>query len=302
MKTLLFTITVLLAATPTILNAQVRGKALEKIPDCTMIQAAWADGDSFFIRTSHGVEHRIRLYWVDCLETTLTDDNDARRLREQRRYFGISEAGGSSEKSIELALEYGKRAAAETAKALAEPFTIHTTFADGRGDPRFPRIYAFVKTADGEDLGELLVRKGLARAHGLYRETPDGQHRDVYEEKLRDLELIACRMESGIWVETDCEKLPKERELERKEDDELGIGQGPKKIPPGTIFDLNTAARDELMMIPRVGEKTANLIIADRPYANIQQLGNVKGIGPKTLEELKKHVRIGGQKGNPAKP
>lgn len=275
------------------LCAQGRGKALEEFKACSMVPTEWADGDSFLIRTSQGVEHTIRLYGVDCLEATVTDDNDARRLREQRRYFGISEAGGSPEKSIELAQEYGKRAAVETAKALAEPFTIYTSFADGRGDPRFPRFYAFVTTADGKDLGELLVSKGLARAHGLSRETPDGQHRDTYAEKLRDLELIACRMQSGIWVATDCDKLPKERELERKEEAELAIGRGPKKILPGTVFDLNTAARDELMCIPGVGEKTANLIIQDRPYANIQQLDNVKGVGPKTLENLKKFVRIG---------
>ena len=198
MKTFLFTISVLLAATPTILCAQVPGKVLEEFPSCSIVPKAWADGDSFSIRTSKGVEHTVRLYGVDCLETTDTHDNDKRRLREQRRYFGISESGGSSEKSIELVKEYGKRAAAETAEALAKPFTIHTSFADARGDARFPRIYAFVTTADGKDLGELLVSKGLARAHGICRATHDGQHRDIYKERLRDLELVACRKESGI--------------------------------------------------------------------------------------------------------
>ena len=264
-----------------------------------MIQTEWADGDSFLIETGDREQHRIRLYGVDCLETTDTHDNDKRRLREQRRYFGISESGGSSEKSIELVKEYGKRAAAETAEALAKPFTIHTSFADARGDARFPRIYAFVTTADGKDLGELLVSKGLARAHGICRATHDGQHRDIYKERLRDLELIACRTESGIWVETDCEKLTEERELERQEDQDLGLGP---KTPPATMLDLNTAARDELMKIPYVGEKMANRIIEGRPYETFEQLDEVEGVGPTTLDEIKKYVRIENQPGAPEKP
>lgn len=292
----------LLSAAPTNLSAQVRGKVLEEIPSCKMVQAAWADGDSFLIETGTGAQHTIRLYGVDCIEMEVRDDTDARRLRAQRRYFGISESGGSPDTSIELAKEYGKLAAAETAKALAGTFTIHTSFADARGDAKFKRIYAFVKTADGKDLGELLVSKGLALAFGVYRETPDGQHRDVYKESLRDLELVASRKAIGIWAKTDWDKLPAERQLERAEDTELGLALGSEKAPPADVLDLNTAARDELMSIPGVGEKMANRIIEGRPYKTIDQLANVDGIGPKTLAELKTYGRIGDQQGGLAKP
>ncbi len=302
MKNLLFTISVLLAASPTILCAQVRGKVLEEFPNCSMVPKDWADGDSFLIETGNGDQHTIRLYGVDCVEMEVRDDNDARRLREQRRYFGISEAGGSTIASNELAREYGKLAAAETARVLARPFTIHTSFADARGDAKFKRIYAFVKTADGKDLGELLVSKGLARAFGVYRETPDGQHRDVYKESLRDLELVASRKAIGIWAKTDWDKLPAERQLERAEESELSLALGSKKAPPADVLDLNTAARDELMSIPGVGEKMANRIIEGRPYATIEELDNVDGIGPKTIAELKIYGRIGDQQGSVAKP
>ena len=294
MKALLFTISAILAIAPTILCAQVPGKTLEKFPSCSMVQANWADGDSFLIKTSQGVEHTVRLYGVDCIEMDAIHDTDARRLRTQRRYFGISEAGGSPQASITLAKEYGKLAAAETSTLLARPFTIHTSFADARGDAKFKRIYAFITTADREDLGELLVRKGLARAFGVYRETPDGQHKDVYKERLRDLELVASRNGSGVWAKTDWDKLPAERQLERKEDAELGLAIGPKKIAPSDVLDLNTAARNELMGIPGVGETMANRIIEGRPYATVEDLGKVEGIGPKTLEKLKKYVRVGG--------
>ena len=293
MKPFVFTLFVLLTVTPTMLTAQTRGGALEKIPACRMVQAAWADGDSFLIETNQGVQHTIRLYGVDCIEVEATDDTDARRLRAQRRYFGISNAGGSPQASIELAKEYGKLAATETARVLAQPFTIHTSFADARGDAKSKRIYAFVITADGEDLGEHLVRLGLARAFGVYRETSDGQHKMVYEEKLGDLELVASRKESGIWAKTDWDKLPAERQLERLEDAELGLAIGAKKTAPTTVLNVNTATTNELMTLPGVGEVMANHIIEGRPYVTIKDLSNVEGIGPKTLEKLMKYVRIG---------
>ena len=295
MKCFLCTLSMLLAVTPTILQAQVRARALEKIPSCTMVQVDWADGDSFLIKTATIDQHTIRLYGVDCLEMHVRDDSDATRLRSQRRYFGISEVGDSPQASIALAKDYGKLAAAETSRALARPFTIHTSFADARGEARFKRIYAFVTTADGEDLGELLVRKGLARAFGVYRATPDGKPREVYKERLRDLEFVAAREESGIWAKTDWNKLPGERQLQRTEDAELDLALEQGETPPATMLDLNTAAQDELMKIPGVGEKTANSIIGGRPYATIEELDKVEGVGPKTLGKLLKYVRIGDQ-------
>lgn len=59
-----------------------------KIPACRMVQAAWADGDSFLIETNQGVQHTIRLYGVDCIEVEATDDTDARRLRARGSTLG----------------------------------------------------------------------------------------------------------------------------------------------------------------------------------------------------------------------
>ena len=44
------------------------------------------------------------------------------------------------------------RCEVELVAALAKPFTVHTAFADARGDGKHKRIYGFVTTADGEDL------------------------------------------------------------------------------------------------------------------------------------------------------
>ena len=281
-------LSILCATAPTVLSAQI----LEKLPSCQMVQAPWADGDSFSIKTLRGEQHTIRLYGVDCIEMHVNDDTDARRLRAQRRYFGISEVGGSPQASITLAKENGTMAAVETARALAQPFTVYTSFADARGDAKFKRFYAFVRTANGDDLGERLVRLGLARAFGVYRETPDGKHSDVYREKLRDLELLASKMENGIWAKTDWSKLPAERAMQREEDAELGLATGSKKTGPTTLVDINTASRDQLLTIPGVGEATVNRIIQGRPYSTVDDLRNVEGLGPKILDTLRKYVQV----------
>lgn len=99
-------------------------------------------------------------------------------------------------------------------------------------------------------------------------------------------------MVQADWAETDCDKLPEERQLERKEDAELDLAIGPKKISPAAVLDLNTAARDELMSIPGVGEVIAIRIIEGRPYATIEELDKVEGVGPKMLAKLRIYLRI----------
>jgi competence protein ComEA len=273
------------ALLPALAWAQSSG-TMETMPNCRLVPAPWADGDSFPVRTPAGGEFTVRLYGVDCLETSVADKSNAERLREQRRYFGISEAGGSPQSSIALALEHGKLATAETARLLSRPFTVHTARADARGDGRHSRVYAFITTADGRDLGEELVARGLARAFGVYRELPDGTHRDIYRDRLRDLELQAAKLGRGVWAHTDWEKLPAERQSQREELADLGIAKTGSKPAPAGRVNLNTAARDQLMTLPGIGEVMANRIIENRPYRRVEEISRVEGIGPKRLEAL----------------
>jgi len=270
----------------------VEAADLVTVEGCTLVPTDWADGDSFRVRAPDGTEHTVRLYGVDCLETLVRDDTDARRLRSQRRYFGITTVRSDAAASIDFAKEQGRRATAETRAVLRRPFTIHTSYADARGDSRFQRIYAFVTAADGRDLAAHLVASGLARAFGVVRGTPSGDTGDDYRELLGDLELQAAARGAGIWAHTDWEALPAERRRDRDEARELrqAVDGGPP--PDGFTVDLNTVARDDLMRLPGIGETLANRIIEGRPYRRLTDILEVPGIGPSTYRSLKPFLRI----------
>jgi competence protein ComEA len=259
---------------------------LTRLDGCTLIPTKWADGDSFLIRTAEGKEHTIRLYGADCIEWHVTDESDARRLREQRRYFGISGFGGSPQASIEAAKGFGAKAGEEIAGALSEPFTVHTAFSDARGDGNYKRFYGFVTTSKGEDLATRLVSLGLARAFGVYRETPKGATSKEFRASLADQELKGAKKGLGAWAATDWDQLPLERLEEREENAELEFATAAKGLPEGTKIAVNKAARDELMKLPGVGEVTADRIIESRPYDKLEDLLEVSGIGQQTLLKL----------------
>ncbi len=259
---------------------------LQKFTPCTLVDADWADGDSFPVRLPDGREITVRFYGADAIELHVRNDTDADRLRTQRRYFGLS--ARESEESIAVAKEFGAKAAERVRDLLEKPFTVYTSFADARGDADYPRVYAFLETAGDRDLASQLVEEGLARAFGVYRSTPAGLSSDAYREQLRDFELTAAGNRRGIWAETDWASLPEERNDQRSEDNERAIATGAKRTPTKPI-DPNTASRDELMSLPGIGEAIANRIIearSDGPYKTPQDLARVRGIGPSALEKL----------------
>lgn len=268
------------------------GQALTALKSCKLIPTDWADGDSFEIQTADGTRHTIRLYGADCIEWHVNDETDARRLRAQRRYFGIAEWGGTPQASITAAKELGQVAAGDVVAVLKQPFTVHTVFADARGDGKHKRIYGFVTTSEGEDLAERLVRLGHARAFGVYRESPGGRSADEYRAFLEDVELQSAKRGAGAWAKTNWELLPAERHAERQENDELALAAGAAKLAPGAKINPNTAARDQLMLLPGVGEVTANRIIGARPFRKPEDLLNVEGIGPKTLKDLEPFLQL----------
>tara|TARA_R100000027_G_scaffold67681_2_gene67712 strand:+ start:10365 stop:11234 length:870 start_codon:yes stop_codon:yes gene_type:complete len=268
---------------------QLTAAELQTFHDVSFVPTDWADGDSFRIRFPDGTEQTIRLYGADCIEWHIGDESDARRLRAQRRYFGISDYGDGYAASIELAKEQAASAYAFIVEELSEPFTVYTSFADGRGDGRYSRVYAFVETSQGRDLATELVQQGYARAFGVYRSTIDGLSRSDYMDQLKDAELVAARRGQGVWNYTDWDRLPEERSAQRSEDAETAAALG--IAPPTEPLDVNTASRDTLQSVPGIGEVTANRIIESRPFQTLGQLKSVHGIGPATFEKISPYFK-----------
>lgn len=269
-------------------------KPLEKFENCTLVPTDWADGDSFQIKTPAGNKHTIRLYGVDCLELHVAgNERNLARLREQRRYFGITDAGKNNEESMRIAALLAKQGADFTAKSIRAPFTLYTRFSDGGGDPNFDRILGFITLADGKDLGSLLVQEGLARAQGFDSSMPDGKSLIEARGMLEDFEIQALKNERGIWAKTNWDKLPAERQLQRKEKAEAEIAKDQNAPDPDFKINPNTASKKELMDLDDIGEILADRIIEERkkaPFLKAEDLLKVKGLHKSTLEKIRPHL------------
>jgi len=147
------------------------------------------DGDSF-----HAIIERdrsevvARLYAVDTIES---DTSLQERISAQADYFGIT---------LARAAELAHQATTFTATALSRPFTITTRWSSALGRSAIGRIYCIITTDRGEDLGELLVRAGLARIHGTPPATMiNSGDIKAYIAKLRSAEDDAKGARRGGW-------------------------------------------------------------------------------------------------------
>jgi competence protein ComEA len=56
--------------------------------------------------------------------------------------------------------------------------------------------------------------------------------------------------------------------------------------------NINLGTKEQLMDLPGIGASYAEKIIAGRPYASVDELTKVKGIGEKTLAKLRDQVTL----------
>src|SRR5712691_6718120 len=155
------------------------------LENCRLIINPANDGDSFHVSVGNN-EYIFRLYLVDAPET---DALTPRRLVDQAKYFGVT---------VPQAIEVGLATKEFTRQKLSEPFTVFTRMSDAMGRSRLERFYAFVQTKDG-DLGEQLVRNGLARNYGFKAVPPGLKNSRLEVEKLQQLEEEARQEKIGGW-------------------------------------------------------------------------------------------------------
>jgi len=279
--------------------------------DCRLIPNPANDGDSFHV-SAGAKEYLFRLYFVDAPET---DEMTPRRLIEQAKYFAIT---------VPEAIEAGRAAKDFTRQKLSEPFTVFTHMSDALGQSKLERFYAFVQTREG-DLGEQLVRNGLARIYG-FKTTPPGL-RNSQEElaKLQQLEDQAKQEMIGAWG-ISAERLNAHAQTqssfssfipEQKIASRLASHGSPsvsspipqpvapsgrtspirmnkthaKENTPLGRIDINTATEKELTTVPGIGHVMAARIIAARPFRNADDLEKVSGIGNKKYAEMRPYFQ-----------
>jgi len=294
---------------------------------CRISENASNDGDSFHVKHK-GREYVFRLYFVDAPETSLLIP---RRVSEQADAF---------EATQEEVLKAGKGAAVFTKKRLRRDFKVSTRWEDARGMSKGGRHYAFVETADGEDLGELLLAAGWARSFGMKAATKSSSAAQL-QQRYDRLEKKARRSGVGIWggeagsVELEDSEATEANESHAGEDnlssvmgnviddamasaalveenspsggqdvpsdaaespkpaakDETGQRSETKSPGKDSKIDINTATKEELTALPGIGEKTAEAIIAARPFAGSFDLLRVTGVTPATLKQIYPYIR-----------
>lgn len=76
----------------------------------------------------------------------------------------------------------------------------------------------------------------------------------------------------------------------------LPTKQGATRLRVGEPLDLNHAALGDLLLLPGVGPKLAARILEERErragFASLEQLAEVKGVGPKKLAQLRALVTV----------
>ena len=238
-----------------------------------------------------------------------------RRLVEQAKYFSIT---------VPQTIEAGRAAKEFTRQKLAEPFTVVTHMSDAMGQSRLERFYAFVETKEG-DLGEQLVRNGLARSYGFKATPPGLQSSRIEIERLQQFETEARQEKIGAWginagrlnahpqmqstfssfvadgsprsrpVGTDSSAFfapvgEAAASVPRTSGVDTNGSGAHKNIPLGKI-DINTATEKELTTVPGIGHVLAVRIIAARPFRSADDLKRVSGIGDKKYAQMRPYFQ-----------
>jgi competence protein ComEA len=294
------------------LGARGGSKDWTVLENCRLIVNPANDGDSFHV-SSGDREYIFRLYLIDAPETEGTEPT---RLVQQAKYFEIT---------VPQAIEVGEAAKAFTREKLSEPFTVFTRMSDAMGRSRLERFYAFVQTKDG-DLGEQLVRNGLARNYGYKAVPPGFSSVQPERQKLQQVEDQARQEKIGGWGINVGRINMRPQNPSRFSVFVAGVQTAPRAMPPANAtapissmarpgssistsspvqaksptaeenaelgkIDINTATEKELRTIPGVGPVTARRIIEARPFRSADDLRKVNGIGDKKYETMRPYFQ-----------
>ena len=275
------------------------------LENCRLIVNPANDGDSFHASAGEK-EYLFRLYMVDAPET---DEIKPGRLVEQAKYFAMT---------VPQAIEVGRAAKEFAREKLSEPFTVFTRMSDAMGSSNIERVYAFVQTKDG-DLGEQLVRNGLARNHGRKAAPPGLKDSRSEIKKLQQFEDEARQQKIGGWgvnagrLNVRAQKPapfsvfiagktapPRAAPLANSPAPTSSIAttkpvetkrSHAKEAPELGKIDINTATEKELTTVPGIGHVMAARIIAARPFHSADDLKKVSGIADRKYTQIRPYFQ-----------
>ena len=289
------------------LGARGESKDWIVLNNCHLIANPANDGDSFHVSAGAN-EYIFRLYLVDAPET---DEMVPRRLVDQAKYFAIT---------VPQTIEVGRAAKDFTQEKLSQPFTVLTHMSDAMGQSRIERFYAYVQTKEG-DLGEQLVRNGLARIYGFKAVPPSLQNSQQEIQKLEQLKNEAKHEKIGGWginagrlnlraqtpavfsffaLPNDTHRQPAPLPLPFSRPSPMLIpstssrrtpASHPKEKTPLGRIDINAATEKELTTVPGIGHVMAARIIAARPFRSADDLKRVSGIGDKKYAQIRPYFQ-----------
>jgi len=299
------TAVVVLWATAVAVGARDGSKDWIVLENCRLIVNPANDGDSFHASAGEK-EYLFRLYMVDAPET---EEIKPGRLVEQAKYFAMT---------VPQAIEVGRAAKEFAREKLSEPFTVFTRMSDAMGSSNIERVYAFVQTKDG-DLGEQLVRNGLARNHGRKAAPPGLKDSRSEIKKLQQFEDEARQEKIGGWgvnagrLNVRAQKPapfsvfiagktapPRAAPLANSPAPTSSIAttkpvetkrSHTKEAPELGKIDINTATEKELTTVPGIGHVMAARIIAARPFHSADDLKKVSGIGDKKYAKIRPYFQ-----------
>lgn len=288
------------------------------LKDCRLLRNESADADSFHVNAA-GKEYIFRLYFVDAPETDMAFDD---RVKEQAKYFGLK-----PEQTITL----GGLAKRFTREKLAQPFTVRTCMQDAMGRSKLPRYYAFVETQEGDLAELLvangLARLHGATATPMGLRSPEREWVKLrrLEQEAKQLKVGAWGAAVGRMAARSAKQQPKtgpnsfdqffhpERvaasidpaheaqapaapasaspNLFSSTQPMAALPQRPADSAAEGKLDVNQAPSEDLLKIPGIGPVLAQRIIEARPFESADRLIDVKGIGPKTYEQIRPHFR-----------
>lgn len=154
---------------------------------------------------------------------------------------------------------------------------------------KYGAFHAYVQLKDDDDpdgtiinANRYLLLHGIGRFSNYYAQHPDSV------QQFREYEQQAREQNRGIWAHPEKigTRIPRSSITSES-------GSGSTVSFP---LNINTATADELQALPGIGPAYSKRIVEYResngPFTNLDQLTQVKGIGPKTLEKLRPNITL----------